>query len=118
MGAVPVLPGLAGCCKAAPPGSAGSRGELGCSLPPGDTHLGGGAGPLCGRGGAQVLVHAVQQPEQELKGVVLRVAAELRAVLGHDALQGTALSPGTRVPELTDTPAPGSDPVPAPARGN
>lgn len=43
---------------------------------------------MLGRGGgAQILVHSVQQPEQELERVVLSVAPELRAVLGNDILK-------------------------------
>lgn len=63
--------------------------EPGCAATPaGDTHLLLGVAGLLGGGrGAQVLVHAVQQPEQELEGVVLRVAPELGAVLGDDVLQ-------------------------------
>ena len=37
----------------------------------------------------QVLVHTIQQPEQELQGVVLGIALELRAVLGDRILKGT-----------------------------
>lgn len=35
----------------------------------------------------QVLVHTIQQPEQELQGVMLGIASELRAVLGNCILK-------------------------------
>lgn len=35
----------------------------------------------------QVLVHTIQQPEQELQGVMLRIASELRAILGNCILK-------------------------------
>lgn len=62
------------------------------------THLLGDTSVLGGGRSTQVLVHAVQQPEQELEGVVLRVAPELRTVLGDDVLQETGregAEPGT-----------------------
>lgn len=37
----------------------------------------------------QVLVHTIQQPEQELQGIVLGIALELRAILGDGILKGT-----------------------------
>lgn len=46
-------------------------------------HLDGGSAV-----GVQVLVNPVQQPQQELLGVVLSVAFELGGVLGHSVLQG------------------------------
>lgn len=49
-----------------------------------------------------VFVNSVQKPEEELQGVVLRVSPKLRAVLGHDALQGkdqkNSSSHGTQEP--------------------
>lgn len=53
------------------------------------THLLGDTRVLGEGRSTQVLVHAVQQPEQELERVVLRVAPELQAALGDDVLQET-----------------------------
>lgn len=36
----------------------------------------------------QVLMDTVQQPEQELQGIVLGIALELRAILGNGILKG------------------------------
>lgn len=44
-------------------------------------------GPRPSGGTLQVLVHAIQQPEQELQGVVLGIALELSAVLGDCILK-------------------------------
>lgn len=38
------------------------------------------------RAAVSIFMHSVQEPEQELEGVVLGVAAELRGVLGHRTL--------------------------------
>ena len=38
-------------------------------------------------GALQVLVHAIQQPEQELQGIVLGIALELSTVLGDCVLK-------------------------------
>lgn len=38
-------------------------------------------------GALQVLVHAIQQPEQELQGIVLGIALELSAILGDCVLK-------------------------------
>lgn len=45
-------------------------------------------GPWLSGGALRVLVHPIQQPEQELQGVVLGVALELGAVLGNSILKG------------------------------
>ena len=37
--------------------------------------------------GAGILMHPVQEPEQELQSVMLGVPPELGGVLGHDALR-------------------------------
>jgi len=59
------------------------------------THLGGGFGLAAAvsvvvvvRAGIGIFVNSVQEPEEELQGVVLRVTPKLRAVLGHHALGG------------------------------
>lgn len=43
--------------------------------------------PADGADGVEVLVHSVQQPQQELLGVVLSVPFKLRGVFGHRVLQ-------------------------------
>lgn len=36
----------------------------------------------------QVLMHSIQEPEQELQGVVLGIALKLGAILGNSILKG------------------------------
>lgn len=54
-----------------------------------ESYLSGGFGLVVVIVGGQidVFVDAVQQPQEELQGVVLRVATKLRSVLGHYGLQ-------------------------------
>lgn len=43
---------------------------------------------VCAGGGIDVLVNAVQEPQQEFQRVVLGISPELRAIFGHNALDG------------------------------